>query len=40
MEVLGYDELLTELQLGHSMPTQYGKAWQNGYARAKKGYDE
>ena len=27
MEVLGYDELLTELQLGHSMPTQYGKAY-------------
>ena len=27
MEVLGYDELITELQLGHAMLNRYGRAY-------------
>ena len=27
MERLGYDELITELQLGHSMVNSYGRAY-------------
>jgi len=36
MERLGYDELLTEMQLGHQMLNKYGKAYNRMQAVAER----